>query len=711
MSTANQPPTSGLIPLLTRNRKAVAYGFLVIAVAFLGLAAYVGFQHGRDYWRETALSLGVGVAFLGLGLWQLQDPHALGLGERKTTHFVVLIAGGVLGLALVLLSIDFGYRWWEVLSGGPDKWREEPAKLIGVIGGMLAGLAVLFVSLSVARAEDEDDPTLRRLLYGYSTVLAGLLLFGILLILNVLAYLRLPQPSDWTTDQIYTLSPKSQEILRNLEKPVRVVAIFATRQDVGRHPGYYQDVSNLLKNAAAVGRKFSYREVMRGLQPVEMGELREKYFVDEEGLLVIYGEAKDEIHQFIKQDDLYEAARGRGGREGFKGEDALMSTIAYLAEGKTKSVVYFTQGNGELDISGGMMGGRPERGASELVRELEKNIYEVKRLFLGLGGRQSGPRDVVSDKVPDDAAAVIVAGPQQPLSPEAVDALRKYMAGDDKKKGRLIVLAGPTADPDGRPRPTGLEPLLTEYSVELGQGRVLSLASQQAGRYPGVVVAYPNPRLADRNSIVTYLLGPEWQQFPRRVRAYSLTDVRPVRPRRAAPMGGGASQAHEVLEVSEEMAVWAEEDFREDPEAMIRNLMATKEGRQKLASKLSQEPIPIAVAVSESKGASNPADPHGGMFGGGEERPRMVVIGNVSYFSDAALQRGGRSAESAVGFIASSLAWLRERPNSLNIAARTRKDYEMSPDTDLGQMVFLPGILMASSVIGIGLGVWLVRRR
>jgi len=43
----------------------------------------------------------------------------------------------------------------------------------------------------------------------------------------------------------------------------------------------------------------------------------------------------------------------------FKGEDALMTEINYLAEGQKKPVVYFTQGNGELDLQVGFVAAGP----------------------------------------------------------------------------------------------------------------------------------------------------------------------------------------------------------------------------------------------------------------------------------------------------------------------------------------------------------------
>ncbi len=703
MSTAKGPvPTAAWMQVLSRNRQAVSYALFGLAVVLLGLAVFLGYKYGREFGPEVALSGVLGLAFAVLGLWFLQ-PDTPGLAERDLTYLVVLLAGGLLGLGLVLLSADFGYRWWDVLSGGPEKWRGDLSKLAAVVVGQLAGLALLFVSLSVARAEDQDNPLLRRLLYGYAAALTGLLLFEILLIVNVLAYLKMPQPSDWTTQGIYTLSEQSQKILRGLDKPARVVAVFATRRDIP-----YQDVTNLLNNASGVGGKFSYEEVMRHQQPVRMGELREKYFVDEEGLLVLYGDDKDAAFQFLKQEELYDMAEAaRGKRPPFRGEDALMSAISYLSEGKSKAVVYFTQGNGELDVSGGLGDVRPDQRAGALVRQLEKGNYEIKGLVLGQVGREGNPKVVVADKVPEDAAVVVVAGPQRPLPGETVETLRKYLTTEHgtKRKGTLIVLAG-VVENDGRMASTGLEGLLGEYNVELGNGRVLSFAMYQSNASPATVYTYASPQLAGRNSIASFLAGDN----PLQPQALPVRNVRGVQSRRGGPPGGGA-QAQNLLLVPSNLLVWSEENLREDPRAMLDKIRGNREELKKLSAKLSQEPLSIGVAVTEGKGGGfDPANPHAGLDRS-EGTPRLVVVGNAAFVSDAALERKGQASEMAVGLFASSLAWLREKPNSLNIAARTRKDYEMAADTDVDRMVFLPGALMAFGVVGLGLGVWVVRRR
>ena len=61
--------------------------------------------------------------------------------------------------------------------------------------------------------------------------------------------------------------------------------------------------------------------------------------------------------------------------------------------------------------------------------------------------------------------------------------------------------------------------------------------------------------------------------------------------------------------------------------------------------------------------------------------------------------------------LASSLAWLRERPSSIGLDPKERKEYQMDANVNLRRMAYLPLGLMFVCVVGLGLGIWVVRRR
>ena len=60
------------------------------------------------------------------------------------------------------------------------------------------------------------------------------------------------------------------------------------------------------------------------------------------------------------------------------------------------------------------------------------------------------------------------------------------------------------------------------------------------------------------------------------------------------------------------------------------------------------------------------------------------------------------------------VSWLRERPEDLGqmVQPKARKEYVLDvPEQQQTRMLWLPGVLMLVGVIGLGGGVWLVRRR
>jgi hypothetical protein len=57
------------------------------------------------------------------------------------------------------------------------------------------------------------------------------------------------------------------------------------------------------------------------------------------------------------------------------------------------------------------------------------------------------------------------------------------------------------------------------------------------------------------------------------------------------------------------------------------------------------------------------------------------------------------------------LDWLSERPTSLGVGARSLKYYSLDQTTSGVALVFLPGVVAIVVILGLGLGVWTVRRR
>ena len=147
---------------------------------------------------------------------------------------------------------------------------------------------------------------------------------------------------------------------------------------------------------------------------------------------------------------------------------------------------------------------------------------------------------VQNPTVPDDAAVVIVAGPQSDYLAPEIDALRAYL----NKGGKVLFMLDPPDVVDAPPL-TNLIALIKEWGIDVGDNVVIDRSGigQIVGRGPGMPIAidYPPHPITERfNSIMT--------GFPL---------VRSVTPSAAAPSG---RTAQTIVETSK--ASWAESDVK-----------------------------------------------------------------------------------------------------------------------------------------------------
>jgi hypothetical protein len=372
----------------------------------------------------------------------------------------------------------------------------------------------------------------------------------------------------------------------------------------------------------------------------------------------------------------------------FKGEDVLMTALNSLSEGKNKPVIYFTQGHGELDITS-MDDARMEQGAGVLKSRLEKRNYEVKSLSFKPGDAS----------IPTDASIVAILGPKLGFGPEEVQALRQYVNPErpGAKKGKLVVFMDEATTPEGTMRPTGLEPLLHEFNVDVGNERILRLTS----RNPQLVYATTNRKLIDRNPIVTTFLDETFQVYK----------ARPVRQGTGAPTPrSGTFSADSVIEIPamallgiEPQYIWLESNLRTNPLELVD---ALRKNRELLKKTISQEPIPVVVTVTSPPDIS---DPHMVTRQSSDGTPRLAVFGTSSVASNYFASEKRPSMEYEL--VANTFDWLREKPQSIGIESKNRDMFTLDHSVNTLRLVLLPPALMLLAIMALGTSIWLIRRQ
>jgi hypothetical protein len=167
-----------------------------------------------------------------------------------------------------------------------------------------------------------------------------------------------------------------------------------------------------------------------------------------------------------------------------------------------------------------------------------------------------------------------------------------------------------------------------------------------------------------------------------------------VRPVRALP-GGGGYRVETLLEVGSPPNLrlfWAEKQLDTIP--IVERYLASL-SPQRLGQLRSREPIPVAAAVTDTKTNS----------------PVMVVFGDgVMASNDVTFAAVFKAPYPDL--LASSLEWLAGRPENVGINPRSNSFFAFhKASINVGRMVFLPIGLIFLVLLGVGTGVWVVRRR
>jgi hypothetical protein len=704
MSSQPKPAKDGgmTIESLTANRQQIAYLLVGLGLALTAVPI-------ATYWRyklETPAVLAWGIALslfvLALGtayaiLFATTPGDAQKESDRLRTMLLIALGGAGLITALFGLLLPFStteYR--DVFSGGVEQWRKNVGMLARVTAAILGGLLLVFFGLQLARSQERSHPTMRRLLYGYNAVFSSILVILILFLVNVLAYADVvpfsyfKRAGDWTQSRIYSLSDSSKDFLRELKEPVKIIVLMSSNDQVA------SEVETLLNNCRAINPRITWELMSRDLNQRDLMKLiRDYQLPDSYGLLVLYGTEPNVSHEFVKRSDLYtmpgDDPTGRSERFVFKGESALMKAMRFLAEGKTRTTIYFTQGNGELDfgVKNPFQPRQKESSVSQLRAELEKRNYQTKELNI----------DPNLKAIPEDADLLVIAGPTQKWPPNGIKALRDYLQGKDRKKpGRAIVCLGIVED-GAKMGQIGIEPILAEFNVRVGNERLL--ASQPAARPLFVtILALTNP---DSNNPVAraFVQG-------RQPTTFVMQDPRTVKAGMGQPNAPSRWNVDTLLIAYVNQNLIGEPNLKTKLSDLIADLRGNPAERDK---RLLPKPVPLAVTVSESKSGMPQDAAHAGLDRGGEAR--LVVFGTAEWISDPIIQ--SRFGSDHVDLFNSCAAWLRGQsglgsgPEDMD---KERVPYQPSvAPGSTPRVLFLPGFLLILTIMTLGMGVWVVRRR
>ena len=291
----------------------------------------------------------------------------------------------------------------------------------------------------------------RRQLVKTGMLSAGvLLLAALLVIVNYFAW-KYYKRFDWTSNQLYTLSERTQNVLKELKRDVEFVVFLAPEQQE-----IYQPTTELLARYGAATPRVKVRMVDAAKNPLEAQQLVQKYGITTTGVVVASGNDRRVIdsNELAELDFRTVQTTGAPQMTGYKGEQLFTSAILQLSEGR-KPKVLFTTGHGERSLDD--QSGRGLAGAQQI---LGPDNFEVSE-WASLG----------KPAVPPDTDLLVIAGPTSSFVQPELQAFTAYL----NNGGRMLVMLDPTL---GRTAgsglvDTGLEGWLARYGVKAGNDIVV----------------------------------------------------------------------------------------------------------------------------------------------------------------------------------------------------------------------------------------------
>lgn len=468
----------------------------------------------------------------------------------------------------------------------------------------------------------------------------------------------LPEQIDLTRKRVYTLSPLTQNLLSKLQQPVEIT-LLAPRESKSAGDRAFSQAAVMFRELVETYRTHQPSLVVRELDPISSADARQLLQmypdVSPPCVLVRIGADGGAGHEVLHARDMAEvqsAGTDRPPVVEFFGEAALTAALVRLTSGRKQTVVYVLTGHGELSLDDDEPESR--RGLGVLAGQWRELDIELRPLDLRIESR-----------VPADADLVLLAGGELPLTQPEIEALRRYW----KHRGRGMVLCDLNYDRHSKEVvATGLEELLAEFGVRLGNDRVVMPG--MTGRVDAAALAQP---AAGDHPLVRSLSSA----------SLLLYECRSVR--QLIEVSRTALQSIPLLVSPAAPHAWADGDLDSDGEP-------EPGGKNDLPG-----PVAMALAVERRLGDLS--------------EPVLVVVGDAEFVDNRALSEpAGRRASS---FALSCLNWLRGRKDLLgDIPPRRNEGYRL-PGTAEEQrgLVWKSTLFLSALIMSAGATVWVTRRQ
>jgi len=341
------------------------------------------------------------------------------VGNKKRDWFD-LYSGYIILAGIIAVISGFG------VSRILNDWNISSLIPIGVGGAVIIGFSV---SKAVRNKWFSTEASKRKALVGTNVAVMSIFaasIFAIVGFLNNRHYIRF----DLTLTGKYTLSPKTKNILKNLDKPIVVTTLF------NQGEMFYEQIVDILKEYAHHSDQIKIENIdpLRNRSRVE--ELAMRLKISDLQLNSVVFECGEQSKHVLQSEVIERQYPFK-----FKGEESFTEAILNVTQEK-QTTIYFVQGHGERQFDD-----YDRQGISGLANSLKRDNSCV------------APLNILDKKqIPDDCDVLVVAGPSKSYLTEELNIIRNYL----ENRGKLLLMMEPAVSPN---IPTGFKTLLAEYGI------------------------------------------------------------------------------------------------------------------------------------------------------------------------------------------------------------------------------------------------------
>lgn len=458
---------------------------------------------------------------------------------------------------------------------------------------------------------------------GFHALMYVLLMAMLWVMVNHLSF-RHFRREDWSHQQLTVLAPQTREILGAVDRPVRVIT-FLSREAEGR-----DILEDLLKEYERHNRLVRIEHVDPDRDLGAANDLQARFGVTHTNVLVLVSRDQHVVirlaDMLVKEGDDTRRLGDAPRLIGFRGESLISSALLRLLRDQ-RDIVYFLTGHGERD---------PDRfdedpaAFSDARERLEREGIEVR--ILDLAQRSD---------IPEDAAALVIAGPAARIPQPELDLLQRYL----RRGGRMMVMLNLLED-------AGLEPLLLEWGIQLVPDVVVDPAATLTGMDVHVTSFQTHPITRGMQQVRTVFIRP-----------------RSVLPAAGRDENAGADRPRFTALAASSHQSWAELDLTEDP---IRYTPGVDQ----------RGPIPLAAAIEQPGGPGT----------------RLVVVGDADFAANWLRSGGG------ILFFRNAVNWLIEREEAVALPPAPVDELRILMDRQqLNRLLLLVTVVLPGGVALLGI--------